>query len=384
MSADLYGLGCAAAAILRRQFLSEVTLHDPVVINGKTRCLAVQYRVDGLQNVSDAPGTVVVKCFSEDDAARGFSDWASERFLSKLPALHDIAPRFFGGDIASHIFVRSDLCGSTSLWQLLAHGDAAAVTAALQSAVSYLARLHAATLGLENAFVVLRQSLPHAEGVCRHSEAFRLRKGRAHLDAWFNALGCQKPRGFDECIGNIADVYEEPGPFLSFTYGDATPNNFYFSGERVRPLGFEYGGFRHVLYDLSGWNILCPFPPEIAAEMLRAYRQQLGPFCPVVLDDGLFAPAWAALCAYRAVSVLRMLGTDLVRENRPWVHETWTGRHAVLAAVLRLRVAADGVNGCVPLADGSARLADSMRQAWPEFSGEAGMTPPWPTLTNPR
>ena len=49
-------------------------------------------------------------------------------------------------------------------------------------------------------------------------------------------------------------MFGEPGPFLAFTHGDPAPTNNHVAGDEVRLLDFEYGGFRHALYDITAWS----------------------------------------------------------------------------------------------------------------------------------
>ena len=111
----------------------------------------------------------------------------------------------------------------------------------------------------------------------------------------------------------------------TFTHGDPAPTNNHVVGGRVTLLDFEYGGFRHALYDMTGWDTLCPLPGPVVRSMRSAYRAAMAregsatDLAGVAADDGAFDDAWATMSAYRAVAILGWLGPGVLRENRPWV-----------------------------------------------------------------
>ncbi|MFZ8477448.1 hypothetical protein ACO1MN_14410, partial [Staphylococcus aureus] len=85
------------------------------------------------------------------------------------------------------------------------------------------------------------------------------------------------------------------------THGDPAPTNNLLRGNTVYLLDFEYAGYRHALYDLSGWNILCPLPKICVDLMSHQLRTVLASTCPEVEDDERYNAAWAEICTYRAM-----------------------------------------------------------------------------------
>src|SRR5436190_1655680 len=61
----------------------------------------------------------------------------------------------------------------------------------------------------------------------------------------------------------------------TFTHGDPAPTNCLTRGGTAVLVDFEFGGFRHALYDLTAWYILCPLPEELVEEMSDGYRNEL-------------------------------------------------------------------------------------------------------------
>lgn len=327
----------------------------------------------------DAAVTSVIVKQIKEEAACGFSDWASLEFLSHLPAARSIVPGFYGGDVGSRLFVMEDLRDSISLDGLLKGYDKAAAGAALQSMAVQTARLHAATVGTPELFAAIRAALPEAAALGRHSETQRWLDGREKILNWFRALDCSPPDGFDDCLGAIAGAYREPAEFLAFTHGDPAPSNVHFARGHAWLLDFEYGGYRHALYDMTAWQVLCPLPEATVTLLKASYRSELAKTCVAAQDETRFAEAWACLCAYRALAILTWIPPDVLGENRPWADD-WTVRQAVLAAVHRLEQVAAPIEALGPVYVAAAALNRALRSRWPEYEREEDLFPRWRAL----
>jgi hypothetical protein len=312
------------------------------------------------------------------DAARGFTDWASLSFLSRLPETRDIAPCFYGGDLDARVMVMEDLGGSRTLEDLLNGTDRKAVLEALRALAVQTARLNAGTAGREQFYEERRRMrLPGAPDLSRRQEAQVWLGGREKMLRWFQELDCPAPPGFDDCLAHVAEMYAEPGPFLAFTHGDPAPTNNHVGPRGVRLLDFEYAGYRHALYDITGWNVLCPLPEAVIAEMSRCYRSELEKALPIARDDGYYDEAWGCVSAYRALAMLTWIRPESLRENRPWAGD-WTAREAILSTVARLRDAAALAAKLEALAGAAAGLEAALRRRWPEYGDD--VLPRWPAL----
>ncbi len=360
-----------AESLVRDRWGRKIGLHAPRVVAARGRSLVVRCAVTGWDDVA----SLVLKR-NEGDDARGFTDWASLAFLSALEEATDVAPRFYGGDARERFVVMEDLGGSRSLADLLEQADATAAVEALAALATSMARLVAATAGREETFVRLRATLPGGAGLGRQQEAARWLEARERVARWADLLAIPLPRGFDAAYAHVAAVYADPGPSLAFSHGDPAPSNNHLSPGRVRLIDFEYAGYRHALYDLTGWAILCPLPWAWVAGMECVFRRGLGadarggPFA----DDGQYREAWATLCAYRALAMLTWFPPDLLAEDRAWA-PGWTGRAALLSTTLRLHQTSAAAAALTPLADLGGRLSEALRARWPTL-GEGA--PNWP------
>jgi hypothetical protein len=366
---------CARAVPLLRRALGEnVDLRKLERIKDGSRCevfrCAVSVPSSGIASV------IIKRKKPVPEAERAYTDWASLSFLSQLPGTRGIAPRFYGGDPVEGIYAIEDLGGSRSLEDVLTGRDPAALRKTLRALAIQTARLHAQTMGREEEFARICRSLPDTGVPGRRQEAERWLGSRTKLYDWLGALRCRLPSGFEVSLEQITHLFAEPGPFLAFTHGDPAPTNNHVAGDDVRLLDFEFGGFRHALYDLTAWYVLCPLPEGLVEEMSQAYRAELATTCSAAADDTLYREAWAHLCAYRALAIMTWLPCDLLDKDRPWAGD-WSGRGAALAAVSRLRLAAADVEGLAPVTEAATLLREALRARWPDLGD--GL-PPWPVL----
>ncbi|HKG93775.1 MAG TPA: hypothetical protein VKA84_17840, partial [Gemmatimonadaceae bacterium] len=188
--------------------------------------------------------------------------------------------------------------------------------------------------------------------------------------AWLDAARCGAPAGFDASMRRVAAVYADPGDWLAFTHGDPAPTNCHVAADgAVRLLDFEYGGFRHALYDETGWEMLCPLPRQAVGDVVDAYRATLGDSVPAARDGAAFAAAWAELCAYRGLAILTWIPPAVIDANRPWV-EDWSAREAVLCVLSRLAHACAPHEPLAPVAEAARRLHGALHARWPEHEAE--------------
>jgi hypothetical protein len=358
-----------AANTARGYFGEELDVHETTVIAERGRSLVLRCAV---RPRPDLPRSFIAK-LQTGDAERGFSDWAGLAFLSEIEDARGVAPRFYGGDIAARLVVMEDLGRSRTLADVLAAGEEPRIRQSLRALAVTMARLVAATAepALEARYEKLRAELPDGEQVGRKHEAMRWRAGWPRAAAWWAALDCSVEEAVEESVEWVANVYADPDPFLAFSHGDPAPTNNHVGPARVRLLDFEYGGYRHALYDLTGWYVLCPLPEAWVAEMQRAFRGQLAGRWT---DEADYHEAWAAMCAYRALAMLSWLPLDILDTDRPWV-EDWTMRGALVMAATRLGRATAGVARLAAVGAAGDRLARAARARWPELG--AGL-PQWP------
>ncbi|HET7459548.1 MAG TPA: hypothetical protein VFJ74_17990 [Gemmatimonadaceae bacterium] len=369
----------------------DATLDAPALLRDRTRSVVARVRVVGVPGVS----SLIVKAAAAGDATF-YDEWASLAFLTALPGAGGVAPRFVAGSAAERLLVLEDLGGSRSLDDVLREPRRTPVLHALAALGRTTARLHAATSGSgvsahERRFDALRAALPGGRAHDRVAAAASwVAETETTLDGWRDALGVAAPQGAEVALGAVAAAYRDPGPWLAFTHGDPAPSNNHVAPNdddgTVRLLDFEYGGFRHALYDPTAWAVLCPLPADALAALRDAYRAALAMHAPSLASGDAFDAAWAAMACWRAVAMLGWLRATTVAANAPWV-DGWTRREAAIAACERMAdaVALGGDPNLAALGTLGAALAAAMRARWPEYgpASDGSVLPKWTALAAP-
>lgn len=361
-----------AAAVFQESSGCAAVLSDPVVIKDWQRSLVLRCRVT---SPGSGISSLIIKQI-KGEPARGFSDWASLAFLSRQPEAQGIVPRFHGGDPANRFCLMEDLGQGSSLQEILSAGDPAALLGALRALATQMGRLHCATPDAESSFDAIRSALPEGDGLGREREAETWLQGRAKIIAWFEALGCQTPAGFAESLAFIATAYAKADGFLAFTHGDPAPSNNHFGKGGPHLLDFEYGAFRHVLYDITAWNVLCPLPPDLIGEMRNSFCGELAKGFPAARDDTRFTTAWACLSAYRAWAILTWIPPGIIEANRPWA-DNWGMREAVFVALSRMKECTAPIAELSATSAAADTLLKALRQRWPAFENAEDLLPRW-------
>jgi hypothetical protein len=364
-------LAQAAQRLMQQRFGQQVVLGDAALIEERGRSLVIRCSVQGHAGLL----SVVVKHNTGDDE-RGFTDWASLQFLSGMEQANGIAPRFYAGDPAARIVVMEDLGGSRSLADVLDSSTEITVLETLRGLALPMARLVVATAGREHEFTRLRDALPGAGSLGRQHEAERWRAGRAKIEQWAYALGLELPAGFEAGFEYVADVFAEPGPFLAFSHGDPAPSNIHIAADRVRLVDFEYGTYRHALYDISGWFILCPLAEPWVAALTETFRHELAqsPLAHLIADDAEYREGWATICAYRALAMLTWIPPSILQVDSSHA-PGWSRRQATISTCLRLHQVTAGCAHLQPLATFGARMAAAAQARWPELGNGAIIWP---------
>lgn len=346
------------------------------------------YRFSLLEKPVDAPQHVIVKAMPmtegifeasntapEDSFQLFFNDWAGLQFLSEIAAHPALAPHFYAGNKAHGLIVMEDLGTGHGLHHLLlADNPEAAVEAAVEYAAT-VGKMHAATIGKQEAF-------------------FHIRKALGPVDipdyAWISSalwetihtLNVAPAAGIEDELKQLTSTMENPGPFSAYTHGDPCPDNILL-GTSVKLFDFEYGAYRHAL--IEGVYARMPFPTCWCVSRLPAhsihrmetsYRIELAKGCPEAHDDRLFAQAIAAACAYWTINDCRFLHRHLEKDWQ-WSPGLATARQRFL---LRFDVAREAIEACEYLqAIGKTfeRIAGRLRELLPP---EADQMPYYPAF----
>lgn len=352
---------------------ASVRLSEPQLIKRGSRTLI--FRCPVATGPSDIPSVILKYICSKPD--QGFCEWSSLEFLSQLPNPQGWAPRFYGGNSQAAFVLMADVGPGLRLYDLLTGTDPAPIPPALTQLGTAMARLQRATQGHEAQLQALQQRLPMPILPNRQQEAeiWRFSNQQA-LWNWLYVTGCRIPSGLATCLQTIAHTYANPGPFLSWTPGDPSPTNHLFANEQAYLLDFEFGGFRHGLYDLCAWPILYPLPETWLTHLIAAFRAQYQE-----VNDQLFAQHMAHLTAYWGCNLLARIPPHILQADAPWPTGYWHMRPALLAGLSRLSQLSAPWPELAPLATAATTLTKALRACWPEGSEITHSLPPWPVLT---
>ncbi len=309
------------------------------------------YRFSLLEKPIDAPQHVIVKAIHmpedlseaskltpENSFQLFFNDWAGLQFLSEITPHSALAPRFYAGNKVHGLIVMEDLGTGNGLHHLLLANDPeAAEEAAIQYAAT-VGKMHAATIGKQEAF-------------------FHIRKALGSVDipnyAWISSalwetihtLNVAPVAGIEDELKQLTSVMENPGPFLAYTHGDPCPDNI-LTGTSGKLFDFEFGAYRHAL--IEGVYAHMPFPTcwcvsrlpaHVVHRMETSYRMELARECPAAHNDRLFAQAVAAACVYWTIDDCRFLHRHLEKDWQ-WSPGMATARQRFL---LRFNVAREAI-----------------------------------------
>ncbi len=365
-----------ATTVLQRTWEEAFHLEQPALLSDRGRNPVFRCRVQG---EGTFPSSIIIKWIKDPlDTTRGLTDWASLAFLSQIADSGPVAPRLFGGDAEHRLFVMEDLGEEGTIEHLLLSHDSSRAMIMLCALARQMGALHATTIGKESLFQRMCKNLSLATVSSRFQEAEQWLEGCQKVEYWCRELSYVPPIGFELACTQIAHTFAHPGDFLAFTHGDPAPTNNHLSGSKIYLVDFEYAGFRHALYDLTGWNILCPLPPACVHLMSDHLRAALAPSCPAVERHEVYQSAWATLCTYRAMALLSWMPLSLVEQNESWVGE-WSRREAVVAALGRWEEATRGVKGMEVMSVVAAQLLRRCQALWPDIPAE--IIPGWPAFT---
>ena len=177
------------------------------------------YRFALLEKPVDAPQHVIVKAMPitegiseasstapENSFRLFFNDWAGLQFLSEIAPHPALAPRFYAGDKAHGLIVMEDLGTGNGLHHLLLADDPeTAEEAAIQYAAT-MGKMHAATIGKQEAFSHIRQELGPAD-IPDYTWISSALWETIHM------LNVVPAAGIEDELKQLTSIMENPGPF---------------------------------------------------------------------------------------------------------------------------------------------------------------------------
>jgi hypothetical protein len=268
------------------------------------------------------------------------------------------------------LLVLEDLGRGPALEDVLVARDPGAATDALVALARTLGAMQVATHGRHDAFY---RRL--ASGVDPHTDRVTLGGATiaqhwATLGELASVTGLPATRSADADLDEVTASLAEPGALLAVSSGDVAPQNCRLVDRAVRLLDFESACYRHALLDAA--HLRLPFcgapcwarlPAEVSAAMETAYRAELAPACPAVLDRRTYSSGMAAATAAWAVTRLVRL-PKLLAQDQP--HPMGFSRRGQLVDTMQCALdAAEQAGSLIGLRAWLEQAVAALRRIWP-------------------
>jgi hypothetical protein len=320
--------------------------------------------------------TVVVKWRRRGGEGWGYdpanlrNEYAAGTLLGELGA--GVAPRILGGDDRAGLLVMTDLGPGPSVEELLFAGEPSAATTGLLALARATGTMHAAAVGAADTFEACRAAFAGA-GVA----PVRLVAIDQPLDRWgafcrtVEELGFPAPRGVSGELDALDEALRQPGPFVTLTHGDLTPNNALLVGHEARLIDFEGAAFRHAGLDAACLRLPFPqygrwavLPANVLAGMDLAYRQALAEGCPSARQHAAYLKAVVTGCA--TWTIVRTYRLRLIGDPQQPPDEAIRRRTQIVHTIEAFVAVARQAGSFPALASWFVDLSRAMRDRWPE------------------
>jgi hypothetical protein len=269
------------------------------------------YVLDGL---STAPDSVVVKCLSASDSHSAApselvrlkwlfcNEWAGLALLQQLIDDPPLAPRFYGGDLATRTLVIEDLGTSPTLWGLLQAHNSQRATTQLVALATTFGRMHAQTIGQQPRFNQIRDALAPSQPPTDFSDYEWI---RPTVEITAATLGVRLLPAIEQDLARLKRILSEPDAFWVYTQGDPSPGNCLFVAPSMRLLDFGVGAYRHAFVDFPPPWCWQQIPRSVMHQMIDAYQMTLAEGCAAAADPRRFAYGLVEGCAYWSLTLLK-------------------------------------------------------------------------------
>jgi len=372
--------------LLSEQFEGKVRLDAAEEIRSGGRSKVSRYRV--LEGPQCAPQSVIVKqavavgteVYDSDlpygPAWRLFNEWAGLRFLTEISGGASPTPRFYAGDRDHGLVALEDLGASKGLDQALLGADPAYAEAMLVAFAAALGRMHALTTGEQAEFERIRGGLGPRKSNTPDDWGDWLATSLRNMA---QVAGIEPALGIDEELRIVAKTLAEPGSFHAYLHHDPCPDNCLITGDRLKLIDFEFGGYGHALGDGIYGRIHFPtcwcvnrLPDHVPPKMEAAYRAELIKGCPEAADDERFYRAVVEACA---ACVINSHNAGTLLEDHRWGIST-TRQRALLRFDIFWKMTED--YGHLKSTGATIRMiAEKLRAQWPS---EAAAMPYYPAF----
>jgi thiamine kinase-like enzyme len=377
-----YAVSIAAAERLLTQSLgTAVSLHlaDVVYDYAGAASTVLRCHVDG--PASGLPATLIVKRANTETNTLAY-EVAGLTFAQKH--VPDLVPRCFAADAASSIVVMEDLGTDSAhlLGNILFSEDKQLAEEALLAFNQALGRLHRATIAQQDSY----------QHLCRYYQVQKPSRHRIHslttdvanLVPLLASLAIPVSTHLERDVQTIIAELRDPGPFYTFSHGDATPANSFYTAAGIRLFDFESSGFRHALLDGSFARLRYihsvwarHIPPALQQRMEQAYRSALSEGCPAASDDTIFYRSLTCCAAAWLAGLCTLLPTVKEQDQR-WGRST--NRQRIAAGLDHFLMRPEHYTLLPALAGAAEMLKGQVQQWWPE--ADCTMRP-YPALSMP-
>jgi hypothetical protein len=363
---------CAAIEAVGRELGANVAIRNPApMIDGWSAQHGEYPYVRRCEADAPCPSTVIVK--ARRPAGQGREgirrEWAALTLLAEVGS--NAGPRVLArSEEPVELIVLEDLGRGPAVEDLLVADDRLAAIDALVAMARTLGATQLATHGRHDAFYGRLASGvdPRADRVTLGGAT--VAQHWATLGELASMTGLPATRSADGDLDEVTASLAEPGALLAISSGDLAPQNCRLVDRAVRLLDFESACYRHILLDAA--HLRLPFcgapcwarlPAEVSAAMEDAYRAELAPACPALLDQRTYSTGMATATAAWAVTRLVRL-PRLLAQDQP--HPMGFSRRGQLMDTMQSAIDAAGEAGSLmALRAWLERSVETLRRIWP-------------------
>jgi hypothetical protein len=296
-----------AGHLLSTEAGSKVTLSNPRKLSSQHfmfRC-----DVDGLE---EHPTVVIKKMDLGRNDGEGLlrfrNEMASLEFLTGLDIHPPLAPRLLARDREAGTILLEDLGDHETIQNLLFGEDDVLAEEALVQMGALLGGMHAATSGREAEFAAIQAA--HETQSPSSDSTQDLRGQMEALQECFTAMRVEVSPDFYEAVAELeARVLAPEHPLRAFAHCDAGSHNFLATGDTVRGMDFEFGGYTCAMLDVVPARLAFPpsfrghrVPIDVVMQMEDAYRDALSEGVAAARDEDYFNAVKVDACAHWAFS----------------------------------------------------------------------------------
>ena len=351
-----------AGALVEASAPGRVAVGQPTTLGGSRRSLVIRLSIDGHPRFT----SVVVK---RSLAADGFRrERAGLLLLARLFGERPVAPRILAEDPGRRLLVLEDLGATGTVADLL-------ISAAVPGSVA------------EDAVVDLFSVYGRVNAVARDAAAELDRLGGA--DHAIPAMGGDylserplerlaellRPLGVEVSAAAAREAEMlRSSRWISFSTGDACPDNAVVTPAGVRVCDLELCGFRNALLDGAACHLAFPacwcnlaLAPALRSRVDAAYRAELIGAFPQVADDAVYAAQMLRACATWAIVATGWLLPNALATDPPLdPRQPESGRRSILGRLETFAAMAFQAGRLLAIAELASTLASRLRELWGE------------------